>query len=77
MTHENPQDEFETDGARSSKVDHTYKYHKKYFSTPKGKQARRSAERAYDKRDPERRRRQKREYMQRKRAKDPSVWRHQ
>ena len=76
MTHKNPQKNFETSGAESPKVDHIYKYHKKYFNTPKGKQARRRAERAYDKKDPEKRRRQKREYMRRKRAKDPDIWRY-
>jgi hypothetical protein len=76
MTHQNPQDSFENTGAEDPRVDHIYKHHSKYFKTPKGKQARRRAEKAYDKRDPEKRRRQKREYMRRKRAKDPDVWRY-
>ena len=42
---------------------------KKYFKTPRGKKALKRARKAYDKRDPERRRRQKREYMRRWREK--------
>ena len=30
---------------------------------------------AYDARDPERRRKQKRDYMRKKRAQDPDIWR--
>jgi hypothetical protein len=41
-----------------------------YFKTKKGKKALRRARKAYDKRDPERRRRQKREYMRRKRERE-------
>jgi len=41
--------------------------HTKYFKTKRGKKALSRARKAYDKRDPERRRRQKREYMRRKR----------
>ena len=44
---------------------------KKYVGTPKGKEATRRARESYDKRDIERRRKQKREYMRRKREKDP------
>jgi hypothetical protein len=43
----------------------------KYNSTDKGKKAQERARDSYDKRDPERRRRQKREYMRRKRKEDP------
>tara|TARA_Y100000310_G_C20196968_1_gene585117 strand:+ start:207 stop:374 length:168 start_codon:yes stop_codon:yes gene_type:complete len=45
---------------------------KKYASTPKGEKAVHNARKAYDARDLERRRKQKREYMRRKRAADPS-----
>jgi len=68
MTHENPQEE---DAPKLER-----KYQKKYFSTPKGKTARRRAEKAYDRRDIERRRKQKRDYMRRKRLKDPDIWRY-
>jgi hypothetical protein len=44
--------------------------HKKYFKSRKGKKALGRARKAYDKRDPERRRRQKREYMRRKRERE-------
>ena len=39
----------------------------RYFKSKKGKKALRRARKAYDERVPERRRRQKREYMRRKR----------
>lgn len=42
-----------------------------YFQTDKGKEALLRARKAYDNRDPERRRKQKRDYMRRKRRKDP------
>ena len=48
---------------------------KKYFHTAKGKKAAVRARKAYDERYPDRRRKQKREYMRRKRAKDPDIWR--
>lgn len=44
--------------------------HEKYFETEKGKKALKKARSAYDKRDPERRRKQKRDYMRRKRQKE-------
>ena len=47
----------------------------KYSRTLKGKSALRRARAAYDARDPERRRKQKRDYMRRKRAEDPDAWR--
>ena len=43
----------------------------KYKGTEKGKKALDRARESYDKRDPERRKRQKREYMRRKRREDP------
>tara|TARA_B100000959_G_scaffold284150_1_gene354986 strand:+ start:1641 stop:1877 length:237 start_codon:yes stop_codon:yes gene_type:complete len=49
-------------------VDDIYASQKKYQKTKKGKAALKRARTAYDERDPKRRRRQKREYMKRKRA---------
>ena len=49
--------------------------YKKYFKTKKGKAAIKRARAAYDKRDPERRRKQKRDYMRRKRDENPDIWR--
>ena len=43
------------------------KKQQKYFKSKRGKKALHRARKAYDERDPERRRRQKREYMRRKR----------
>lgn len=45
---------------------------KKYHSTSKGKEALKKAQSKYDESDIERRRKQKREYMRRKRAEDPN-----
>lgn len=47
------------------------KHQEKYFNTDKGKDALARARKAYDDRDPERRRKQKRDYMRRKRREDP------
>ena len=44
--------------------------HEKYFKTKKGKKALIRARKKYDRKDPERRRRQKREYMRRKRERE-------
>ena len=44
--------------------------HERYFKSKKGKRALKRARKNYDLRDPDRRRRQKREYMRRKREKD-------
>ena len=49
-------------------VDDIYSSQKRYQKSKKGKKASAKARKAYDDRDPERRRRQKREYMKRKRA---------
>ena len=49
-------------------VDDIYSSQKRYFKTKKGKKAAIRARKAYDNRDPQRRRKQKREYMKRKRA---------
>jgi hypothetical protein len=45
---------------------------KKYAQSEKGKEAQAKARRKYDDADIQRRRQQKREYMQRKRAHDPN-----
>ena len=47
----------------------------KYSETTAGRLALRRARAAYDERDPARRRKQKRDYMRRKRAEDPDAWR--
>jgi DNA-binding PadR family transcriptional regulator len=44
----------------------------KYSQTSKGKEALQRARKKYDEKDPEKRKEQKREYMRRKRLKDPS-----
>ncbi len=49
-------------------VDDIYAPQKRYQKTKKGRAAAMKARKAYDTRDPERRKRQKREYMKRKRA---------
>tara|TARA_R110002110_G_scaffold394542_1_gene608681 strand:- start:177 stop:344 length:168 start_codon:yes stop_codon:yes gene_type:complete len=45
---------------------------KKYSSTEKGKDALERARKSYDEKDIEKRRKQKREHMRRKRKEDPS-----
>lgn len=45
---------------------------KKYSQTEKGKKARKQAQKKYDEADMDRRRKQKRDYMRRKRAENPS-----
>ena len=45
---------------------------KKYAKTKKGKEALSRAQQKYDKKSPEKRRTQKKEYMRRKRSQDPS-----
>lgn len=52
-----------------------YKSQKKYFKSKKGKEALKRARVRYDEEDPERRKKQKREYMRRKRSRDPDMWR--
>ena len=44
--------------------------HEKYFKTKKGKKALVRARKKYDKKDPEKRRKQKREYMRRRRERE-------
>ena len=53
-----------------------YEAQKKYFTTEKGSKALKKAQKNYDESDIERRRRQKREYMRRKRMEDPLAWRY-
>jgi tmRNA-binding protein len=52
-----------------------YVHQKVYFKSRKGKKALQKARKAYDKRNIEKRRKQKRDYMRRKREKDPDIWR--
>jgi hypothetical protein len=70
-----PQEFFETDGDLDPKVDDIYSSQKDYFKTPRGKKALRRARKNYDKKNPEKRRQQKRDYMRRKRDKNPDIWR--
>jgi hypothetical protein len=51
------------------------KHQEKYFKSSKGKNSLKKARKSYDIRDPERRRRQKRDYMRRKRSENPDIWR--
>ena len=53
-----------------------YRPQRKYLKSKKGRKALKTARKAYDERDIERRRKQKRDYMRRKRMEDPTVWRH-
>ena len=64
----------ELTGVFDPEVDDIYKNQKKYFQTDKGKSALNKAREAYDKRDPEKRRKQKRDYMRRKREENPDIW---
>lgn len=66
---------FSTEEEISLEVDDIYFYQKKYFKTEKGKKALQKARKAYDKNNLEKRRKQKRDYMRRKREKDPDIWR--
>ena len=47
----------------------------RYILSDKGKKARQRARKKYDKKNPEERKRQKRDYMRRKRKKDKNAWR--
>jgi len=66
--------DFEPTGIFDPEVDDIYKYQKKYFETEKGRGALNKARKAYDQRDPEKRKKQKRDYMRRKREQDPDIW---
>lgn len=57
-------------------IDMKNKRQEKYSKTDKGKGTIKSAGEAYDKRDLERRRKQKRDYMRRKREVDRYAWRY-
>jgi len=70
------QEFFETDGKVDPEVDDIYDSQKKYFESERGKRALKKARDKYDKADPERRRKQKRDYMRRRREKDPDAWRY-
>ena len=72
---EDPQSFFETHGDLDPEVDDIYGSQKNYFKTQKGKRALKKARDKYDKKNPEKRRKQKRDYMRRKRDKDPDAWR--
>ena len=72
---QNAQDFFETHGDFDPEVDDIYGSQKNYFKTPRGQKALRRARKNYDKKNPEKRRKQKRDYMRRKRDKDPDAWR--
>ena len=50
-------------------------HQERYFKTEKGKDALIRARAGYDKRDPDRRRKQKRDYMRRKRREAPAYGR--
>ena len=52
------------------------KRQEKYSKTSKGKKTIRKAGKDYDSRDLERRKEQKRNYMRRKREKNPHAWRY-
>ncbi len=74
---EDPQDFFETHGDFDPEVDDidSYGAQKSYFKTPKGRRALKKARDKYDKKNPEKRRKQKRDYMRRRRDNDPDAWR--
>ena len=73
-THKQKKIDFEPTGIFDPEVDDIYKNQKKYFMTEKGKRALNQARKAYDQRDPEKRRKQKRDYMRRKRKENPDAW---
>jgi len=66
---------FRTDDEISPEVDDIYRHQKKYFKTEKGKKALQKARKAYDRDNLEKRRKQKRDYMRRKREQNPDIWR--
>ena len=69
------QEFFETDGKIDPRVDDTTSSQKSYHKSHKGKRALKRARDRYDKADPERRRKQKRDYMRRIRERNPDAWR--
>lgn len=56
-------------------MEEKYNSQERYRKSPKGKRAVKKARKKYDELDPDRRKRQKREYMRRIRKKDPNKWR--
>ena len=56
-------------------MDDIYEPQRKYLDTSKGKKASKKARDKYDKKDIEKRRKQKRDYMRRKRREDKNIWR--
>ena len=56
-------------------VDDTFAAQKKYLQTEKGQMASKKAKDKYDNKDRQKRRKQKREYMRRKRMEDKNIWR--
>jgi hypothetical protein len=56
-------------------VDDAFTPQKKYELSEKGKRSRKRARDRYDKKDPGKRKQQKRDYMRRKRRKDKNIWR--
>jgi hypothetical protein len=70
-----PEEFFETNDDLSPRVDDIYGSQKNYFKTTQGKKALRKAQKKYDNKNPDKRRKQKRDYMRRKREKDPDIWR--
>ena len=52
-----------------------YESQQRYLKSKKGKRAIKKARKRYDEADPERRRKQKREYNRRKRRENPDIWR--
>jgi len=60
---------------RKKLVDDIYESQKKYLETEKGKKAAKKAKDKYDSRDKAKRRKQKRDYMRRKRKEDKNIWR--
>ena len=70
-----PEEFFEINGDFEVDEDGIYSSQKEYFKTPKGRRALKRARQKYDKENPDKRRKQKRDYMRRKRDKDPDAWR--
>ena len=56
-------------------VDDVLTPEERYALSDKGKRARQRARKKYDKKNPEERKKQKRDYMRRKRKKDKNAWR--
>ena len=56
-------------------VDDTMTPEERNALSDKGKRARQRARKKYDKKDPDKRKEQKRDYMRRKRKKDKNAWR--